>query len=304
MILSSPCVSTLAHKGSVSPSACCLSWDNILSAAPELASTRYIVQREARSLPANLCLCILSPNWVTGHCWTNAVIVWMPFSVSDLSVVGHEIELPHSLRLIRALLIWGVHLSLSLHEVREATQMKIWISFRKQKGGEILDTTSKGIQHRPLGFFCGRGVLGACLEVLAYILDRTMVLLFQGRLSSSTECSASEAHLWSDDGGRDTCLTSQISHISAGDRCYLHMCCSDLEGVGSIFKRKQNPLWLIFHQLLFATGLTQEYSKHPRIRRPKYWLFQIHFGSSNSPLCFSSYGFGNTEPLVGCYVFL
>lgn len=37
----------------------------------------------------------------------------------------------------------------------------------------------------------GEEFRGACLEVLQYTLDRSMVLLFGERLSSSTECTTS-----------------------------------------------------------------------------------------------------------------
>lgn len=61
-------------------------------------------------------------------------------------------------------------------------------------GRQILDRVHRGIQHMALGHqesSVGEEFRGACLEVLQYILDRRMALLFGERLSSSTGCTTS-----------------------------------------------------------------------------------------------------------------
>lgn len=80
--------------------------------------------------------------------------------------------------------------------------------------------------------------------------------------------------MWSDDGGRDTCLTSQISHISPGDRCYSQVTftCVVVIWKGWALSLKENkiPYDLYFINYSLQSDLLKNIQEHPRIRRPKY----------------------------------
>lgn len=88
------------------------------------------------------------------------------------------------------------------------------------------------------------------MEVLACAVDRRMVLLFQGRLSSSTERSAAEAPACNSEGGTPAYparLTESALVIEDRQSQTTLTCGSDLEGESSLFKGEQNryDLYLI-----------------------------------------------------------
>lgn len=133
----------------------------------------------------------------------------------------------------------------------------------------------------------------ACSKVLAYTQARKMVLPFQERLSSSTKCSASEAHTWNSSRGSNTCLTSQISSISPGDQ-HGDTCHSQTTFTCVVVIWKGRDLSLkeskIPHDLYFISKLITYSRIFKNIQEPRDWsidsFFHISFGSSNSWVCF------------------